>query len=92
MLTCCRYSEAIEILYTANSFDFDSLNDVLKLSLTLLPERMNLMKTVQWKPTVASVNYLNSTPWLQCGNPLPCCCISCWPKAIGVDEAQINVR
>ena len=45
----CRYSEAIEILYKENTFDFDSLDDVLKLSLTLLPERMQLIKSVQWK-------------------------------------------
>ena len=49
MLNVCRYSEAIEILYKENTFDFDSLNDVLKLSLTLLPERMRLIKSVQWK-------------------------------------------
>ena len=44
-----RYSEAIEILYKENTFDFDSLNDVLKLSTTLIPERMHLIKQVQWK-------------------------------------------
>lgn len=51
ILQSCRriYSEAIPILYTLNTFDFESLSDVLKLSLTVLPERMRLIKDVQWK-------------------------------------------
>jgi hypothetical protein len=78
-----RYSEAIEILYKENFFDFDSLADVLKLSLTLLPERMSLIKSVQWKPTAFAPHYLNNTPWLRCRKSessmycLGCCCVAC---------------
>jgi len=92
LLQSCRriYSEAIEILYKNNTFDFDSLDDVLKLSLTLLPERMCLIKTVQWKPTVSTLNHLSNTPWLNCRSPRACCCITCWPKAIGLDEALVS--
>jgi hypothetical protein len=56
-----RYSEAIEILYKENIFEFDSLNDVLKLSLTLIPERMHLIKKVQWKWVF---NFSHNDPFL----------------------------
>ncbi|KAH8802719.1 hypothetical protein F5884DRAFT_480252 [Xylogone sp. PMI_703] len=51
MLQTCRkiYSEAIEILYKQNTFDFDSLNGVLQLSRTILPSRMKMVKSVQWR-------------------------------------------
>jgi hypothetical protein len=44
-----RYSEGIEMLYRRNTFDFESLAAVLKLSLTILPERMQMIKLVQWR-------------------------------------------
>ncbi|KAH9214221.1 hypothetical protein DL95DRAFT_446571 [Leptodontidium sp. 2 PMI_412] len=47
IMSCRRiYSETINILYKSNSFHFDSLSDVLRLSLTVLPERILLMKDV----------------------------------------------
>ena len=91
-----RYSEAIEMLYTENTFNFESLNDVLKLSLTLVPERMALIQSVRWKPSAFSPHYLINTPWLHCQNrahctsQLSCCCVKCWPEAIGLDGAQVN--
>jgi len=50
-----RYSEAVEILYRSNTFDFESLSDVLRLSLVLLPERMQLITDVRWR--------YDSLPW-----------------------------
>ncbi|KUJ14462.1 uncharacterized protein LY89DRAFT_686934 [Mollisia scopiformis] len=48
--TCRRiYSETIEILYGCNTFDFNSIIEVFRFSLTVLPERMQLMKDVRWK-------------------------------------------
>lgn len=44
-----RYSEAVYILYQNNTFDFESLNDVMRLSLTIPTEHMRLIKDVQWK-------------------------------------------
>jgi hypothetical protein len=37
------------MLYRNNSFDFESLATVFKLSLTILPERMQMIKLVQWR-------------------------------------------
>jgi hypothetical protein len=37
------------VLYTANTFDFESLSQVLRFSITVLPERMKLIRDVQWK-------------------------------------------
>jgi hypothetical protein len=58
------YSESIPMLYTKNTFDFESLSDVLKLSQTILPERMRLIKDVQWKQVYPNgdVAYLNHNP------------------------------
>ena len=44
-----RYTESIEILYKKNRFNFDRFEDVLKLSLTLVPERMQWMRDIQWR-------------------------------------------
>lgn len=44
-----RYSEAVEILYKDNTFDFDYLADVMRLSLVVLPERMRLISDVTWR-------------------------------------------
>ena len=49
MLTLRRYTEAIDILYQENIFTFPKLGEVLRLSMTLLPERMALIKNLQWR-------------------------------------------
>jgi hypothetical protein len=43
------YGEAVDVLYRENTFTFPKLGEVLKLSMTVLPERMALIKSVQWK-------------------------------------------
>lgn len=94
MLQSCRriYSEAIEILYATNTFDFDSLNGVLQLSRTILPNRMKLVKSVQWRykwdhliTSPPSVKYYHHRPWVECLAPEDCSCVICWPKKAGVD-------
>ncbi|KAE8444839.1 hypothetical protein EG329_014194 [Mollisiaceae sp. DMI_Dod_QoI] len=48
--TCRRiYSETIELLYSSNTFDFNSIIEVFRFSLTILPDRMRVMKNVRWK-------------------------------------------
>ncbi|KAH8601521.1 hypothetical protein B0O99DRAFT_606821 [Bisporella sp. PMI_857] len=56
LLQTCRrvYSEGIELLYTHNTFEFTCLKDVMRLSLTILPERMILIQDVNWKHQVTS--------------------------------------
>lgn len=39
----------MEILYKENTFDFDYLADVMRLSLVVLPERMRLITDVTWR-------------------------------------------
>lgn len=48
LLTRCRYSETIHLLYQKNTFDFEATTDVLRFSRVILPERMQLIKDVQW--------------------------------------------
>ncbi|RFU34861.1 hypothetical protein B7463_g1482, partial [Scytalidium lignicola] len=96
MLQSCRrvYSEAIEMLYKENTFDFDSLNGVLQLSRTILPNRMKLVTSVQWRYKYdahnqiidpSSVSYYYHSPWADCSAPEECSCVLCWPKKAGVD-------
>jgi hypothetical protein len=51
-LTLGSYSEAIDILYADNTFDFSELmgglHDVLKFALLIPTERMQLIKSVKW--------------------------------------------
>ncbi|CZR63881.1 uncharacterized protein PAC_13778 [Phialocephala subalpina] len=48
--TCRRiYSETIELLYHSNTFDFNSIVEVFRFSLTVLPDRIQVMKNVRWK-------------------------------------------
>ena len=48
VLTENRYSEAIDILYMRNTFDFHNLDEVLRFSLTVLPERFQSIRSVEW--------------------------------------------
>lgn len=47
-LTDIRYSEAIETLYTENTFEFQNLDFVLRFALTVLPERFGMIRHVRW--------------------------------------------
>lgn len=46
MMSINSYSETIDTLYKSNSFYFSSMTDVLRLALTILPERMLLITDV----------------------------------------------
>ncbi|KAF4630280.1 hypothetical protein G7Y89_g7855 [Cudoniella acicularis] len=82
LLKSCRiiYSEAIEILYKSNVFEFNNIEDVLRLSMTILPERMKLItaNNVLWKIHNFHLTYQSSTPWLDCRAPESCSCIRPW--------------
>lgn len=48
VLTCRRlYSESILILYSHKTFDFDQRESLYSLSITILPERFNLIRFIQ---------------------------------------------
>jgi len=48
VLTCRRlYSESIPILYSHNIFDFDQRESLYSLSITILPERFNMIRRIQ---------------------------------------------
>ncbi|KAH8667485.1 hypothetical protein BGZ60DRAFT_431719 [Tricladium varicosporioides] len=51
LLQSCRiiYSEAIDLLYKCNTFEFMDIENVLRLSMTILPERMKLITNIRWK-------------------------------------------
>jgi len=41
-----RYSEAIDVLYAANQFEIDSINNFYWLSVTVLPQRMDTIRNL----------------------------------------------
>ncbi|KAK0111798.1 hypothetical protein ONS96_001066 [Cadophora gregata f. sp. sojae] len=95
--TCCRrvYSETIEFLYRSNKFYFRALEDVLKLSLTILPERMCLIQKVTILNNDGSEGWSTFSrvlPWLDCraSSGLPCSCISCMPKDLLPNRQAFN--
>lgn len=48
VLTCRRlYSESISILYSHNTFDFDQRESLYSLSITILPDRFNMIRSIQ---------------------------------------------
>lgn len=48
-LTRNRYSETINLLYRCNTFDFNSIIEIFRFSLTVLPDRTQVMRKVRWK-------------------------------------------
>ncbi|KAL3419896.1 hypothetical protein PVAG01_08395 [Phlyctema vagabunda] len=90
LLMSCRrvYSETIEMLYNHNAFEFDSLQTLLQFSMTILPQRLPLMKAVQWKrSTFSAVTYLQA-PWHQTFPPPEgCVCAVCIAKEVDLDYA-----
>jgi len=41
------YSESISILYSKNTFDFDQRESLYSLSITVLPERFNMVRSIR---------------------------------------------
>lgn len=82
LLQSCRmvYGEAVDVLYRENRFMFSKIGNVLRLSMTVLPERMKLIKNVQWKVCYCSPTIHTTTPWLECNSPNTCSCVVCMPE------------
>jgi hypothetical protein len=56
VLTDDRYVESIPILYSHNTFLFERSENILQLSMSILPQRMDMIRTVDW-PWVDSAYY-----------------------------------
>jgi hypothetical protein len=58
------YAESIELLYSSNVFDISSFEGIFFLSTTILPQRMNAIKSLQ---LFYSIDYL----WKEIGKGRP---------------------
>jgi hypothetical protein len=43
---CCSYAAAVEVLYSSNIFDFDSMESVVSLSCAVLPQRFDSIESI----------------------------------------------
>ncbi|EPE24244.1 hypothetical protein GLAREA_08095 [Glarea lozoyensis ATCC 20868] len=91
LLKVCRriYVEAIPILYSQNTFTFERTETILQLSMSILPQRMELIKRVSW--TCDHKTYNVHMPWLYCKEEEKgdCACIRCLPNKFKKDRSLI---
>lgn len=57
-----RYSEAIDILYSQNTFDFNHIDTILSLSTTILPRRLHSIHHLHLQWTVRALTWMDSYP------------------------------
>lgn len=57
-----RYSETIDLIYSGNTFDFNSADTILSLSQTILPSRLNLLRVVRLEHSFPRFLYALSRP------------------------------
>ncbi|KAK2758284.1 hypothetical protein FQN54_004130 [Arachnomyces sp. PD_36] len=64
LLKSCRkvYSEAIDILYTQNTFDFNHVDTILNLSTTILPYRLHSIRHLNLHWTVRALTWMDAYP------------------------------
>lgn len=43
----CRYIDAIQVLYTSNTFDFDCMESIISFSTCIIPHRFDSIKNIQ---------------------------------------------
>lgn len=57
-----RYSETIDLIYSGNTFDFNSPDTILSLSQTILPCRLNILRVVRLEHSFPNFLYTLSRP------------------------------
>lgn len=57
-----RYSETINLIYSGNTFDFNSANTIISLSQTILRSRLNLLRVVRLEHSFPHFVYTFSRP------------------------------
>ncbi|KAE9362594.1 hypothetical protein N431DRAFT_358358 [Stipitochalara longipes BDJ] len=94
LLMSCRriYSEAIEILYSKNTFAFSSMAPLISHILNIPPQRVAVMRDVKWNRMFIGATVWSTTmPWLECRRrkgtveAAGCACFMCWPKQTRTD-------
>ncbi|PMD46805.1 hypothetical protein L207DRAFT_221131 [Hyaloscypha variabilis F] len=94
LLMSCRriYSEAIEILYSKNTFTFSSMAPLISHLLNIPPQRVAVMRDVKWRMFIGADQWCTDMPWLECriegrrvADEAGCACYLCWPKEIASD-------
>ena len=53
VLTICSYTESVDLLYSANTFDFRRTDSVIRLPSVILPHRVQQLRRVQFSTVLA---------------------------------------
>ncbi len=88
--TCKSYSEAIDMLYSCNVFEFQDLETIFQLPRRILPHRLNLIASIQ-----VDLSYMEALQFNQSCDHFPKEWESCWriiAELQGLRELRVDIN